>query len=75
MAKPKLAGVIKYKDKTTKLYTFYIYSIKALIIRSGQGAKFKNKLFKAIIFILSRESLSFNNTSIKDNNKNKLIEA
>ena len=32
-AKPKPAKVIKYKDKTTKLYTFYTYNIKALIIK------------------------------------------
>ena len=32
--KPKLAGVIKYKDKTIKLYTSCTYSIKALVIRS-----------------------------------------
>ena len=34
VAKPKLAGVTKYKGKTTKLYTSYIYSAKALTIRS-----------------------------------------
>ena len=31
--KSKPAEVIKYKDKTTKLYTSYIYSVKALVIR------------------------------------------
>ena len=72
-AKPKPAGVTKYKDKIIKLYTFCTYSAKALVIRSGQGAKFKNKLSKAIIFISGRESLSFNNISIEDNNKDKLI--
>ena len=73
-AKPKLAGVIKYKDKIIKLYIFYIYSVKALVIRGGRGIKSKNKLSKAIISILGRESLSSNNTNIEDNNKDKLIE-
>ena len=72
-AKPKPAEVIKYKGKTIKLYIFCIYSIKALVIRSGRGAKSKSKLSKAIIFISGRESLSSNNTSIEDNNKDKLI--
>ena len=72
-AKPKLARVIKYKGKTTKLYTFYIYSIKALAIRGGRGIKSKSKLFKAIISISGEKSLSSNNTNIEDNNKNKLI--
>ena len=71
--KPKPARIIKYKDKTIKLYTFYTYNIKALIIKSRQGTKFKSKLFKAIIFILSRESLSSNNTNIEDNNKDRKI--
>ena len=35
VAKPKPARVIKYKDKTIKLYTFYIYSAKAPAIRDG----------------------------------------
>ena len=74
VAKSKPAKIIKYKNKTIKLYTFYTYNIKALAIRGGQDIKFKSKLFKAIIFILGRESLSSNNTSIKDNNKDKLIE-
>ena len=73
VAKPKPAEVTKYKDKTTKPHTSCIYSIKALVIRSGQGAKFKSKLSKAIISISGRESLSFNNTSIEDNNEDKLI--
>ena len=34
VAKPKPAGVTKYKDKTIKLYIFYIYSVKAPAIRS-----------------------------------------
>ena len=75
VAKPKLAGVIKYKDKTIKLYTFYIYNIKAPAIKGGRGAKFKNKLSKAIVSILDGESSSSNNTSIEDNNKDELIEA
>ena len=33
VAKSKLAGITKYKDKTTKLYTFYTHSIKAPAIR------------------------------------------
>ena len=73
-AKPKLIKVIKYKDKTTKLYTSYIYNIKTLAIRSRQDIKFKSKLSKIIIFISGKESLSSNNTSIKNNNKDKLIE-
>ena len=72
-AKSKLAKIIKYKDKTTKLYTFYTCSAKAPVIRSGQGIKFKSKLSKAIIPISGRKSLSFNNTNIEDNNKDKLI--
>ena len=31
--KSKLAKIIKYKDKTIKLYTFYIYNIKAPAIK------------------------------------------
>ena len=73
VVKPKLARITKYKNKIIKLYTFYTYSIKALIIRGGQGTKFKSKLSKAIISILDKESSSFNNTNIKDNNKDKLI--
>ena len=72
-AKPKPAGVTKYKDKTIKLYTSCTCNIKAPAIKSGQGTKSKNKLSKAIISILGRESLFFNNTSIEDNNKDKLI--
>ena len=71
--KSKLARIIKYKDKTTKLYTSYTYSAKAPAIRNGQGAKFKNKLSKAIIPISGRESLFSNNINIEDNNKDKLI--
>ena len=74
VVKLKSAGVIKYKDKTIKLYIFYTYSIKALVIRGRWGTKSKSKLSKAIISILGRESLSSNNTSIKDNDKDKLIE-
>ena len=33
IAKPKLAKIIKYKDKIIKLYIFYIYSAKAPVIR------------------------------------------
>ena len=33
VVKSKPAEVTKYKDKITKLYTSYIYSIKALAIR------------------------------------------
>ena len=33
VAKSKPAKIIKYKDKIIKLYTFYTYSIKALIIK------------------------------------------
>ena len=73
VAKSKPARVIKYKDKTIKLYTFYTYNIKALVIRSGQGAKSKSKLSKAIISISGGESLSSNNTSIEDDDKDKLI--
>ena len=73
MVKSKPAKVIKYKDKIIKLYTSCTYSIKAPAIRSRQGAKFKSKLSKAIIPILGGESLSSNNTSIEDNNKDKLI--
>ena len=72
-AKSKPAKVTKYKDKTTKLYTSCTYSIKAPIIRSRRGTKFKSKLFKTIISILSKEFLSSNNTNIEDNNKDKLI--
>ena len=71
--KSKPARVIKYKNKTTKLYIFYIYNIKAPAIRGRQGIKFKNKLSKAIISISGGESLSSNNTNIEDNNKDKLI--
>ena len=35
VVKSKPAKIIKYKDKTIKLYTFYIYSIKALAIKGG----------------------------------------
>ena len=35
IVKSKLAKIIKYKDKTIKLYTFYIYNIKALVIKGG----------------------------------------
>ena len=73
VAKSKPAGITKYKDKTTKLYISCIYSVKALVIRGGRGTKSKNKLFKIIIFILDRESLSSNNTNIKNNNKDKLM--
>ena len=31
--KPKPAKIIKYKDKITKLYTFYTYSIKTPVIK------------------------------------------
>ena len=31
--KPKLAKIIKYKDKTIKPHTSYTYNIKTLIIR------------------------------------------
>ena len=72
--KPKPARIIKYNNKTIKLYTFYTYNIKASAIRGGRGTKFKNKLSKTIIFILGRESLFSNNISIKNNNKDKLIE-
>ena len=71
--KSKLIKVTKYKDKTTKLYTSYTRSVKALVIKGGQGTKSKSKLFKAIVFILSKESLSSNNINIEDNNKDKLI--
>ena len=74
VAKPKLAEIIKYKNKTTKLYIFYTCNIKALVIRGRQDIKSKSKLSKAIISILGRESLSSNNTNIKDNNKDKLME-
>ena len=74
-AKLKPARIIKYKDKIIKLYTSCTRSIKVLIIKGGRGTKSKNKLSKAIIFILGRESLSSNNTSIEDNNKDKLIKA
>ena len=73
VAKPKLAKVIKYKDKIIKLYTSCIYSVKAPVIRSRRGTKFKSKLSKTIIFISGKESLFSNNTSIKNNNKDKLI--
>ena len=73
MAKSKPAKIIKYKDKTTKLYTSYIYSIKALIIKGKRGTKSKSKLSKAIISISDKESLSSNNINIENNNKNKLI--
>ena len=69
----KPAEVTKYKDKTTKLYTSRTYNIKAPVIRNRRGTKSKNKLSKVIIFISGRESSSSNNTSIKDNNKDKLI--
>ena len=72
-AKPKPAGVTKYKDKTIKLYTSYTCSIKAPVIKGGRGTKFKSKLSKAIISILGGESLSSNNISIEDNDKDKLI--
>ena len=71
--KSKPAEVTKYKDKTIKLYTSYIYSIKALAIRSKRGTKFKSKLSKAIVSISGGESLSSNNINIEDNNKDKLI--
>ena len=71
--KSKLAKIIKYKDKIIKLYIFYIYNIKAPAIKGRQGVKFKNKLSKIIISILSRKSLSFNNTSTENNNEDKLI--
>ena len=72
-AKPKPAEIIKYKDKTIKLYTPYTYNAKAPVIKGRQGIKSKSKLFKAIIFILDRESLSSNNISIEDNNKDREI--
>ena len=71
--KPKPAKITKYKDKTIKLYTSYIYSIKAPAIRGGRGTKSKSKLSKAIISILGGESLSSDNTSTEDN-KDELIE-
>ena len=71
--KSKPAGVTKYKDKIIKLYTSCTCSVKAPIIRSRQDTKFKSKLSKIIIPILGRESLSSNNTSIEDNDKDKLI--
>ena len=73
VVKSKLAEVTKYKDKTTKLYIFYTYNIKAPAIKGGRGTKFKSKFSKAIIFILGKESLSSNNISIEDNNEDKLI--
>ena len=72
--KSKPAKVIKYKDKIIKLYIFYTYSVKASVIKGRQGIKFKSKLFKAIISILGRESLSSNNINIEDDNKDELIE-
>ena len=71
--KPKPAEIIKYKDKTIKLYTPCTCSAKAPAIKGGQGIKSKSKLSKAIIFILDRESLSSNNISTEDNNKDREI--
>ena len=74
VVKSKPARVIKYKGKITKLYTSYTYNVKAPAIKNKQGTKSKSKFSKAIIFISGKESLSFNNISIEDNNKDKLIE-
>ena len=71
--KSKPAEIIKYKDKITKLYIFYIYNIKALAIKNRRGAKSKSKLSKVIILISGRKSLFSNNTSIEDNDEDELI--